>query len=153
MWLGGSFQFGTFWTMNRLFSVRFSYHHLNTSPLHKWTQIYHSNNRLVWYSDGYCNWLVRYLSPRDLSNFWMVCYLSHDHIGRLNGPLFRCLFNIGLLSGIWIANYKLFAIWMVRLFKCVVFRSPLYWNSRQTNFLDGDWLFWKIQNLWCFLKI
>ena len=54
-WLGGPFKYQTFWTINRLFSVRFSDHHLNTGPFDNWTLIYHLNTRLVSYSDGYCN--------------------------------------------------------------------------------------------------
>ena len=33
----------------------FSDHHLNTEPFDNQTQISHLNNRLVQYSDGYCN--------------------------------------------------------------------------------------------------
>ena len=54
MWLGGPFEYRTFCTINRLFSVQFSDHHLNTGPFDNQTQIYHSNIRLVQYSDGYC---------------------------------------------------------------------------------------------------
>ena len=36
------------------FSVRFSDHLSNTGPFDNWTQIIHSNTRLVWSSDGYC---------------------------------------------------------------------------------------------------
>ena len=53
-WLGGPFKYRTFWTINRLFSVRFSDHHLNTWPFDNRTQMYHLNTRLVQYSDGYC---------------------------------------------------------------------------------------------------
>ena len=61
-WLGGPFKYRTFWTINTLFSVRFSDHLLNTRPFENRTQIYHSNTRLVWYSDGYC------------VNVWHVCH-------------------------------------------------------------------------------
>ena len=52
-WLGGPFKYRTFWTINWLFSVRFSDHHLNTEPFDNRTQIYHLNTRLVQFSDGY----------------------------------------------------------------------------------------------------
>ena len=35
------------------FSVRFSDHRSNTGPFDNQTQTYHSNNGLIWYSDGY----------------------------------------------------------------------------------------------------
>ena len=54
MWLGGPFENRTFWTINGLFSVRCSGYYSNTRPFDKHTQIYHSNTRLVWHSDGYC---------------------------------------------------------------------------------------------------
>ena len=53
MWLGRPFGYRIFWTINKLFSVRFSDHLSNTGPLNNWTQIYHLNTRLVQYSDGY----------------------------------------------------------------------------------------------------
>ena len=43
-----------FWTINRLFSVWFLNHHLNTGSFDNWTQIHYLNTILVWYSDGYC---------------------------------------------------------------------------------------------------
>ena len=52
--LSGPFEYQTFWTINKLFSFRFSDHHLNSSPFYNQTQINHSNTRLVQYSDGYC---------------------------------------------------------------------------------------------------
>ena len=54
MWLGGPFEYWTFWTINRLFSVWFSNHFLNFRPFDNQTQIWHLNARLVRYSDGYC---------------------------------------------------------------------------------------------------
>ena len=51
---GPPFEYRTFWTINRLFSVQFLDHHLNTEPFDNWTQIYHFDTRLVQYSDGYC---------------------------------------------------------------------------------------------------
>ena len=51
MWLGRPFKYRTFWTINRLFSVRFFDHHSNTGPFNNRTQIYHLNTRQVWYSD------------------------------------------------------------------------------------------------------
>ena len=47
MWLGWSFEYRTFWTINRLFSFQFSDCHLTTKPFDNWTQIYHLNTRLV----------------------------------------------------------------------------------------------------------
>ena len=41
-------------------------------------------------------------------------------------PLFRCPLITGLLPGIWIPDTQLSAFWMVPLFKCLVFGSPLY---------------------------
>ena len=56
MWLGWPFEYWKFWTINRLFSVQFSDHHLYTGQFDNWTQIYHLNTALVlvWYSDGCC---------------------------------------------------------------------------------------------------
>ena len=44
------------WDHEQAFSVQFSGHHLNTRPFDNQTQIYHSNTRLVWYSDGHCRY-------------------------------------------------------------------------------------------------
>ena len=52
-WLGEAFKYRTFWTINRLFSVRFSDHYSNTRLFDNRTQIYHLNTRLVRYSDVY----------------------------------------------------------------------------------------------------
>ena len=49
MWLGGPFEYRTFWTINKLFSVRFLHLHLNTRPFDNRTQIYQLNTRLSWY--------------------------------------------------------------------------------------------------------
>ena len=57
-WLGGPLEYRTFWTINRVFSVRFSDHHSNR------TQIYPLNTRLVRYSDGY----YIYFQSRNNSN-------------------------------------------------------------------------------------
>ena len=64
-WLGGPFEYWTFWTINKFFSLRFSYHP-NIGPFDNRTQIYHLNTRLVQYSNGYCIWIP------DKSRIWMV---------------------------------------------------------------------------------
>ena len=78
VWVSG-FKYRTFWTLNRLFSVRFSDHHLNTGPFDNQTQIYHLNTRLVRYSDGYC-FLV-------LDKFWRQneSFLLVDFTFPING--------------------------------------------------------------------
>ena len=40
--------------LTRLFSVRFTYHYLNTGPFDNQAQIHHLKTRLVQYSNGYC---------------------------------------------------------------------------------------------------
>ena len=59
-WIGRPFKYRTFWATNRPFSVRFSYHHLNTGPIDNQTQIYNLNTKLVRYSDGYFTLNPRY---------------------------------------------------------------------------------------------
>ena len=44
---GWSFEYRTFWTINRLFSFQFSDCHLTTKPFDNRTQIYHLNTGLV----------------------------------------------------------------------------------------------------------
>ena len=48
---------------NRTFLFWFSDHHLNNRPFDNQKQIYHSNTRLVRYSDGYCRF-VREMDER-----------------------------------------------------------------------------------------
>ena len=52
MWLGRTFEYWKFWTINRLFSVWFSDHYSNTTFDNR-TKIYYLNTRLVLYSYGY----------------------------------------------------------------------------------------------------
>ena len=75
MWLGRQFEYRTFWTINRIFSVRFSDHHSSTGPFDNWTQIYLMNTRLVRYSDSYCTlnplWTIpKGFSPKIFLEYW-----------------------------------------------------------------------------------
>ena len=87
---GGPLEYRTFWTIIRLFSVQFSDHHSTTGPFDNRTQIYHSNTRLVWYSDGYCK----------LKNPKECCYkdstVGPDYLARLvfRLPIYVSLFNV-----------------------------------------------------------
>ena len=53
-WPGRPFKYWTFWTINKLFPVQFSDHHLNTGPFDNQAHIYHLITRLVRHSVGYC---------------------------------------------------------------------------------------------------
>ena len=81
-WLGQPFEYHTFWTTNRLFSVRFSNHHLNTGPFDNRKHLYHWNTRLVWwYSDGYC---TDYCSGKLVSEEQQLIKIYFDDVTAKN---------------------------------------------------------------------
>ena len=53
MGLGGPLEYCTFWTITAFFSPVFR-PPFESRAIDTWTQIYHSNTRLVRYLDGYC---------------------------------------------------------------------------------------------------
>ena len=57
MWLGRPFEYRHF-RPQRDFFVKFSDHHSETILFNNRPCFDHSNTRLVWYSDGYCIWIV-----------------------------------------------------------------------------------------------
>ena len=68
-WLGRPFKYQTFLPKNRLF--QFSDHHSNARLFDIWTQIYHSNTRLVQYSDPLCVWNLN-ITPKNQLSIHMV---------------------------------------------------------------------------------
>ena len=84
MWLGGPFEYQTFWTINRQFSVCFSDHYSNTRPFDNQTQIYHLNTSLVLYKDGYFIWVSDFLMVTEntfnelpVGKLLCVCWVEH----------------------------------------------------------------------------
>ena len=58
-WLGGTFEYWTFWSIKQSFFVHLSNHHSKNKPFNNQASLNHLNTRLVRYSDGYC---IYYLS-------------------------------------------------------------------------------------------
>ena len=60
----------------------FSKHHLKIRPLDNRIRVDHSNTRLVWYSDGYCNVQdTKAIFPERLVKFNVTIYVNHKDKG------------------------------------------------------------------------
>ena len=82
MWLGGPFKYRTSWTTNRLLSVKFLDHHMNTGSFDNQTQIHHSNTRLVQFK------MVTVLSY-SVSNHYSTAYFGDIQFWSINIQLYR----------------------------------------------------------------
>ena len=67
------------WTINRLFSVQFSVHHLNTGPFDNRTQIHHLNLRQVRYTDCNCTRITKV----SIYRWWLVFSHCPDWLHKL----------------------------------------------------------------------
>ena len=64
-WLNGPFEYRTFWTIIRFFSLVFR------PPFDNRTKIYHSNTRLVRYSDGNCTRRILIIVTSKTVGIWI----------------------------------------------------------------------------------
>ena len=116
-----------FWTINRLFSVRFSDHHLNTGPFENWTQLYQllsvlrfcQNFCISIYSGGSNTEHVLILNGWKLLGYWMVWI--RNGIPKLNNPTIP---NLTKLPPSWITMHR-FHFWMVGTIAIAVAMVPI----------------------------
>ena len=157
-WLGGPF-----WTINRLFSVRFSDHNSNIGPFDNRTQIYHLYTRLVlllrWKLYSFLLFFIRGLNRLWIPNRWTTrTWVGSDTRAPTCSsatqtslqPLSQGDLHIFALGGIWIQNSKmaeisLFCNWFVYQMTSEYWTKFLYvivmwpFNTGHNDLVFGIW--------------